>query len=103
MTSTVSQEGSLNRSKTACLVAAFATLAVAAPAAAQKPEAKAPKANDHAKGDAAAKPRKKDATAPAGACPDRVFGKVFSAFHDRALYTLAPDGDFEAAAEGWTL
>jgi hypothetical protein len=41
---------------------------------------------------------------PAGSgCAERVFSKVFRAFHDRGLYTLAPDGGFEAGAEGWEL
>ena len=38
-----------------------------------------------------------------GACEDRVFSRVFKPWHDRALYTLAPGGDFETQAEGWTL
>jgi hypothetical protein len=41
--------------------------------------------------------------ATSSACPDRAFAKVFSAFNDNALYTLAPDGDFEAGAAGWSL
>jgi len=36
-------------------------------------------------------------------CEDRVFSRVFKPWHDRALYTLAPGGDFETLAEGWTL
>ncbi|HEX5620149.1 MAG TPA: hypothetical protein VFX51_17140 [Solirubrobacteraceae bacterium] len=35
-------------------------------------------------------------------CAPRAFTTVFSAFRDRALYTLAPDGGFEAGAAGWT-
>jgi hypothetical protein len=37
------------------------------------------------------------------ACADRTFAKVFSAWHDPALYTLAGGGDFETQAAGWTL
>jgi hypothetical protein len=40
------------------------------------------------------------ATAP---CEARDFSRVFKPWHDRALYTPAPGGDFETAAEGWTL
>ena len=36
-------------------------------------------------------------------CADRTFAKVFSAWHDNALYTLAGGGDFETQAAGWTL
>jgi hypothetical protein len=36
-------------------------------------------------------------------CADRDFARVFKPWHDRALYTLAPGGDFETLAEGWTL
>jgi hypothetical protein len=43
------------------------------------------------------------ASASAGRCPERAFSKVFSAFGDNALYTLAPDGDIEAGASGWEL
>jgi hypothetical protein len=57
------------------LIAAVATLVAAAPASAK----------------------------PAGACPEREFSKVFSAFGDNALYTLAPDGDIEGGASGWEL
>jgi hypothetical protein len=38
----------------------------------------------------------------AAPCAPRAFTTNFSAFGDRALYTLAPDGDFEAGAAGWT-
>ena len=36
-------------------------------------------------------------------CPTRAFSPVFSAWADKALYTLAPGGDFESGAAGWTL
>jgi hypothetical protein len=48
----------------------------------------------------------KAADQPAAAgepCGDRVFAPVFKPFNDRRLYTLAPGGDFETLAEGWTL
>jgi hypothetical protein len=61
------------------LAVVLGALAVAAPASAAK---------------------KKPDAAP---CPDRTFSRVFSAFHDRSLYTPAPDGDFEAGAVGWSL
>ena len=89
--------------------AALASLFVAAPALAFKHEGGAPQAESHAKNNNKVKDDtavgKKDAVAPvAGSpCPDRAFSTVFSAFHDRALYTLAPDGDFEAGAAGWEL
>jgi hypothetical protein len=93
---------------TAFAVAALAGLFVAAPALAHQHEGETPEAEGHAKHgakDDAVKPGQKDHAAPAAgsACPDQVFAKVFSAFHDRALYTLAPDGDFEAGASGWEL
>jgi hypothetical protein len=72
------------------LAAAVAALAVAAPAAlAAKP--------DHAV-------KHEDAAAAAGgACAERAFSTVFASYNDNALYTLAPDGDLEAGAAGWTL
>jgi hypothetical protein len=42
-------------------------------------------------------------SADAAPCADRTFAKVFSAWHDNALYTLAGGGDFETQADGWTL
>jgi hypothetical protein len=36
-------------------------------------------------------------------CGERDFSPVFSAFDDQGLYTLAPDGDFEDGAAGWSL
>jgi hypothetical protein len=41
--------------------------------------------------------------AAAAPCEERVFSRVFKPWNDRALYTLAPGGDFETLAEGWTL
>jgi hypothetical protein len=45
------------------------------------------------------------ATAPSAlaACPARSFSTVFSPWGDISLYTLAPNGDFEAGATGWSL
>jgi hypothetical protein len=37
------------------------------------------------------------------ACPDRPFTQVYSAWGDMGLYTLAPNGDFEAGLTGWTV
>ena len=37
------------------------------------------------------------------ACETGALSRVFAPWDDRALYTLAPGGDFETAAEGWTL
>ena len=36
-------------------------------------------------------------------CAPRVFTTTFAKWGDTALYTLAPGGDFESAASGWTL
>ena len=36
-------------------------------------------------------------------CEARTFARVFKPWNDRRLYTAAPGGDFETAAEGWTL
>jgi hypothetical protein len=52
---------------------------------------------------APAAPAKPDEAAAVGGCAERAFSTVFAAFSDNALYTLAPDGDFEAGASGWTL
>jgi hypothetical protein len=107
--------GLKNPRPVAFAVAALASLSVAAPALADKPEGKPPAAESHAKNNNIKDDRagRKDAVAPVAAtpkapvagspCPERVFSKVFNAFHDRALYTLAPDGDFEAGAAGWEL
>jgi hypothetical protein len=84
----------MHRSKhmrAACSVAVgTATLALFAPAALAKP-------------DPAAKPAHRAAPAIAGGCAERAFSTVFASYNDTALYTLAPDGDFEAGADGWTL
>jgi hypothetical protein len=75
-------------------------LAVAAPVAwAGQPDAadRGPKAE---KPERSADKKKAIAKTP---CEDREFARVFKPWHDRALYTLAPGGDFETVAEGWTL
>jgi hypothetical protein len=43
-------------------------------------------------------------TAPSAlaACPSQSFGTTFAAWGDLSLYTLAPNGDFEAGGTGWT-
>jgi hypothetical protein len=106
----------VNGLKTAILAAVCGALLVAAPAMAKNHDGEPPQAEGHANGngngngngkakdDAAKKPVKTDdATAPVAVsgCPDRAFSKVFKAYRDRALYTLA--GDFEDDAAGWEL
>jgi len=88
----------LNRITTACLAVACGALLVAAPATAtaKKHEGEAPEAENHGKDHAGASDSK-------SGCEDRDFSRIFAAFHDRSLYTLAPDGDFEAGASGWEL
>jgi len=88
--------------------AALASLFVAAPALADKKDkGEVPQAESHArnhiKDDKTGKSDAPAAPAAGSACPERAFSTVFSAFRDRALYTLAPDGDFEAGAVGWSL
>jgi hypothetical protein len=100
----------------AIAAAALASLLVAAPALADKPEGMPPQAkgdaNDHKINDdkpagkqapVATAPSTPEAPEAGSPCPDRAFSRVFSAFHDRALYTPAPDGDFEAGAAGWEI
>jgi hypothetical protein len=102
-----------------CLAAATAALALMAPLAHaddDRPETAAP--DEHAatgletaaKGLETAARVETEPGAPAPAkpaatalCADRTFAKVFSAWHDPALYTLAGGGDFETQAAGWTL
>jgi hypothetical protein len=90
------------------LAAAVATLAVAAPAAlAAKPDHATGRPADVAKPKQAAKPEHvatpSTSVAAGGACAERAFSTVFASYQDSSLYTLAPDGDFEAGAAGWTL
>ena len=49
-----------------------------------------------------AKPDKDDVVTKAP-CEERTFARVFKPWNDSRLYTLAPGGDFETPAEGWTL
>jgi hypothetical protein len=73
-----------------------------AEAKAEKGEAKAEKVEAKAdKGEKVEKPAKEDVSGDA--CEAREFARVFKPWHDRRLYTLAPGGDFETLAEGWTL
>jgi hypothetical protein len=105
----------LVRFRSIALALALAALAVAAPTAsagdavdrAPNPDDRAADAGDRtANGEEAPEAGTPEVTEdkPAGgACEDRVFSRVFKPWHDRALYTLAPGGDFETQAEGWTL
>lgn len=43
------------------------------------------------------------APSASAACETRAFSPVFSAWDDPALYTLAPNGDFEDGLTGWTV
>ena len=96
--------GLKNPRPVAFAVAALASLFVAAPALGKKPEGEAPKAESRATNNIKdEKAGTKAAPVVGSPCADRVFSRVFSAFNDRALYTLAPDGDFEAGAAGWEL
>jgi hypothetical protein len=47
--------------------------------------------------------RTESSVAAAGPCAERAFSRVFASYDDNRLYTLAPDGDFEAGAADWTL
>jgi hypothetical protein len=100
---TEGMNGFMNLRPAAVVATALASLFVAAPALAKKVEAES-----HAKQgatDDAVEPGKKDhiAAAASSPCAERVFSRVFASFHDRSLYTSAPDGDFEAGASGWEL
>jgi hypothetical protein len=98
----------LKNARVAACLAASVSLLIAAPALAKQPDHVPP---GPAKKDADPAPgqvKQQDAVTPvavtpSSACPDRTFAPVFSTFNDNALYTLAPDGDFEAGAAGWTL
>jgi hypothetical protein len=80
-------------SRRAITAAALTALLVAAPAASAKHQPK---------GDSPAG----TSTAPAAPAPDAcgyTGASVFAPWHDNRLYTLVPDGGFEAGATGWTL
>jgi hypothetical protein len=87
----------LKTARAAVCLAASASLLIAAPALAKKPDG-VPPGQAKKNGDTVT-----TAAPSSSACPDRTFTTVFSAYQDNALYTLAPDGDFEAGAAGWTL
>jgi hypothetical protein len=71
--------------------------------AVEKAEKEAEKAEGSEKPETAEKPEK-GADQPVVSNPcGGVFAPVFKPWHDRRLYTLAPGGDFETLAEGWTL
>jgi hypothetical protein len=73
---------------------------------AEKPEKveRAEKAEKTEKAEKAEKAmtKRKDVIAKAP-CAERTFARVFKPWNDRRLYTLAPGGDFETLADGWTL
>ena len=52
---------------------------------------------------AQAKTDKHDAANPDACVPDHVLTNPFAAWGDQADYALAPGGDFESGAAGWTL
>jgi hypothetical protein len=82
-------------------LAACTSLVIAVPAVAKPPVGGPPgqaKKNENERTTTAT-----GAPKASSACPERTFAKVFAGFSDNALYTLAPDGDFEAGAAGWTL
>ena len=90
----------LSRFGRACATAA-AVLAVAAPVTfADDPEEVATPEVEQVETQKGAGKAKGGGAAP---CAERVFAKVFKPWHDKRLYTLAPGGDFETLAEGWTL
>jgi hypothetical protein len=98
---TLSQLARLGR---AVVVAALA-LAVVAPAASAGEVDRADRVADRVTEVEKPAEEKAGEPKPAGGapCADRVLSRVFTPWHDRALYTLAPGGDFETQAEGWTL
>jgi hypothetical protein len=86
----------------AVVIAAIGLMAPVADAAAKKADRieKAEKVGKVETEAGSPAPKKAVDAAP---CADRTFAKVFSAWHDNALYTLAGGGDFETQADGWTL
>jgi hypothetical protein len=100
------------------LALALASMVVAAPAAlADRPEgagdAGKQKKAEHVESEQAKAEGKREETEKAekpredvvtkAPCAERTFARVFTPWNDRRLYTLAPGGDFETLAEGWTL
>ena len=89
------------------LMLAVAAMAVAAPAWAGDHEAvsekKAEKQVEREAEKVAAEKPAKERPVTKAPCEERTFARVFEPWNDRALYTLAPAGDFETPADGWTL
>jgi hypothetical protein len=107
---------SLKRSRPGLAFAmALALLVVAAPVAfAGRPDdAGAERRAEHVEREqekAEVKPEKAEKERPSredvvtkAPCEARTFARVFKPWNDSRLYTLAPGGDFETLAEGWTL
>jgi hypothetical protein len=83
-----------NTARNLTALTAAASLALAAPAALANRPATQPATADTTT----------TTTAPAlDACGNPAGQTVFSQFHDRHSYLLAPDGGFENGADGWTL
>jgi hypothetical protein len=82
------------------LAVAIASLVVAAPASGRPDGAGDPGAGTKKAGK---KPSGRKDVIRKAPCEERTFARVFKPWHDRRLYTLAPGGDFETQAEGWTL
>jgi hypothetical protein len=104
---------SLKRSRPGLAIAmALALLVLAAPVAfAGRPDdAGAERQSEHVESErekAAVQPEKvakdREDVITKAPCAERTFARVFKPWNDRRLYTLAPGGDFETLAEGWTL
>ena len=115
---------SLKRSRPGLALATCLALLIAAPAAfADRPEGagdagRQMKTERHAENAEREQARSEEKTSEAGTekeradredvvtktpCEARTFARVFKPWNDRRLYTLAPGGDFETAAEGWSL
>jgi hypothetical protein len=94
-------DSKMNRRKRSLLtlMLAVASMAVAAPAWAgdHGPASDKQAEKQVEKGDKKERPVTKEP------CEERTFARVFKPWNDRALYTLAPAGDFETPADGWTL
>ena len=87
----------------ALAVAAFSLVVAAPVASAGRPDRAGDPGAGAGKEKAAKKrPRREDVIRKVP-CEERTFARVFEPWNDRRLYTLAPGGDFETQAEGWTL
>jgi hypothetical protein len=84
------------------LALAVSSLVLAAPVAfaGHPDQERDPGVDKKAEKQAAAEERAAEKAAP---CEERTFARVFEPWNDSRLYTLAPGGDFETLAEGWTL